>query len=384
MFMVLSLALSSANAALVAHYEFEGDANDSAGTNHGTVFGAQYTEGKVGQCLNFDGDGDCVRTSYEGTPSEYTIAFWYNLNEDIEPAAFSNRYRALVSRTGDESYHVELWSVWFHSTDGLRLHNEKSLNNYATVNYAPEIFYKEQWHHVVATGNTTQGKIYFDGELKSTTNDNFVTGAWDDSVPFNIARPYAGKANRFFNGKIDDVRIYDHALTEEEIFALLGERVEVDIKPGSCPNPVNVKSIGVLPVAILGTEDFDVNAIDPASIELAGVGAIRSSYGDVASPVLDANDCNCIETGPDGYLDLTLKFKTQEIVSAIGEVNKGDVLTLQLTGVLFDESHIEGTDCVVIVGRFKPFNKADFNRDKKVDMADFAEFAENWMESTED
>ena len=42
----------------------------------------------------------------------------------------------------------------------------------------------------------------------------------------------------------------------------------VDIKPGSCPNPINVKSKGVLPTEILGTEDFDVTMVDPASVRL--------------------------------------------------------------------------------------------------------------------
>src|SRR4030042_5245628 len=44
--------------------------------------------------------------------------------------------------------------------------------------------------------------------------------------------------------------------------------VAVDIKPGSCPNPMNVKSRGVLPVAILGTAEFDVTTIVPESIQL--------------------------------------------------------------------------------------------------------------------
>jgi uncharacterized membrane protein len=159
-------------------------------------------------------------------------------------------------------------------------------------------------------------------------------------------------------------------------------QVAVDIKPGSCPNPLNVKSSGVLPVAILGTTDVNVITIDPTSIQLAGVDAIRHSFEDVAAPIADSNNCNCIEDGPDGLLDLTLKFKTQDIVEAIGDVNDGDVLVLELTGVLFDETPIEGTDCVLIVGKHKPCNKADFNRDGKVDMADFAEFAGNWLQSS--
>jgi hypothetical protein len=44
--------------------------------------------------------------------------------------------------------------------------------------------------------------------------------------------------------------------------------VALDIKPGSCPNPINIKSKGVLPTAIVGTSCFDVTQIDPASVLL--------------------------------------------------------------------------------------------------------------------
>jgi len=47
--------------------------------------------------------------------------------------------------------------------------------------------------------------------------------------------------------------------------------VALDIKPTSCPNPLNTKSNGVLPVAILGTEDFDVYDVDPVTVTLAGM-----------------------------------------------------------------------------------------------------------------
>ena len=160
--------------------------------------------------------------------------------------------------------------------------------------------------------------------------------------------------------------------------------VDVDIKPGSCPNPVDVKSKGVLPIAILGTADVNVIDIVIASIRLAdpNVAPIRNNYEDVAAPVFDANDCNCTTDGPDGFLDLTLKFETQRIVEAIGDVNHGDILTLMLTGVLFDETPIEGADCVLIRGKHKSLNKADINKDGVVDTVDFAIFAQNWLQSS--
>ena len=158
--------------------------------------------------------------------------------------------------------------------------------------------------------------------------------------------------------------------------------VVVDIKATSCPNPLNVKSKGILPVAILGSEELDASTIDPTSVRLNGVEPVRSSLEDVSTPLTDPNECECTTNGPDGFTDLTLKFKTQEIVESIGEVDTGDILTLPLTGVLNDETQIEGQDCVVIVGRHKPINIADVNEDGVVNVLDMTIFAQNWLESS--
>jgi hypothetical protein len=200
-------------------------------------------------------------------------------------------------------------------------------------------------------------------------------------------------------------------------------------------------------VAILGTEDFDVNQIDIASIRLEGVAPIRSSYEDVATPVADGtgeatamapqeeppcqdgecpnqppcqdgvcpnqppcqdgecpneppcedgecpptpdgNECQCTTDGPDGFTDLTLKFKTAEIAEALvniyGEIVDGDVLTLPLTGVLSDGTPIEGADCVRIVGKVPRglgAKKSDISEDGIVNMVDFSMMAEYWLEA---
>ncbi len=143
------------------------------------------------------------------------------------------------------------------------------------------------------------------------------------------------------------------AISEEEIL-----EATIDIKPGSCPNPLNVKSKGVLPVAILGTEDFDVFYIDVASITLEGISPIRSGYEDVATP-FEGEICDCHELGADGYLDLTLKFKIQDIVDVLGEVNDGDEVIISIIGELSDGSDFAGADCVVIIKKVVIRNKAE-------------------------
>jgi len=121
--------------------------------------------------------------------------------------------------------------------------------------------------------------------------------------------------------------------------------VTVDVKPRSWPNPLGLKDKGVLPVAILGTADFDVSQVDPATILLEGVAPLRWALEDVGT----AGDPLA---GPDGFTDLSLKFDAQAIVAVLGPVNDGDVVVLHLTGNLkaeFDGTPIEGEDVVRII-----------------------------------
>jgi len=133
--------------------------------------------------------------------------------------------------------------------------------------------------------------------------------------------------------------------------------VPLDIKPTSCPNPVNLKSKGVLPVAILGTEDFDVAEIDPVTVLLEGVAPLRWALEDVATPYepyTGKEDCmDCDEYGPDGYNDLTFKFDKEEIIAALGEVEDGDCLVLTIQGELFDGISIYGEDVIKVLKKGK-------------------------------
>jgi hypothetical protein len=128
--------------------------------------------------------------------------------------------------------------------------------------------------------------------------------------------------------------------------------VPLDIKPGSCPNPLNVADEGVTPVAILGTNDFDVNQIDPATVRLEGVAPIQSALQDVSSPfapLTGKSDClDCTKGKKDKMQDLVLKFKTQEIVEALGAVVPGECRVLRLTAGLQGGGMVIGEDVVRI------------------------------------
>lgn len=133
---------------------------------------------------------------------------------------------------------------------------------------------------------------------------------------------------------------------------------DLDVKPTSCPNPINVHLTGdlsprvkgdVLSVAVLGTADFDVDELDVSTVRLQGVVApLRFDLEDVSAPVVEGALCECTTEGPDGYVDLTLKFSKAAVAAALGAVEDRDVVPVTLTGFLGDGTIVEATDCILV------------------------------------
>lgn len=168
------------------------------------------------------------------------------------------------------------------------------------------------------------GNVYFIGQGQVLLQENYSLGVWHK---VRIEIDYASlKANVWIDDNFvgDQITVLPKNTTWElygqiypiqlrkvgvehingtqiyfddfSVFEWISEiQVSVDIKPGSCPNPLRLPKVGSeimgkLPVAILGTQDFDVTKIDPASIRLTREGVegevapIRSAYGDAATP----------------------------------------------------------------------------------------------------
>jgi hypothetical protein len=147
----------------------------------------------------------------------------------------------------------------------------------------------------------------------------------------------------------------------------LEEELYLDIKPGSCPNSFNRGSNGKLPAALLGTMDFDVAMINPMTLMISradGVGGsvapLRFNYEDVGTPFM-GDPCDCHEMEWDGYMDLTMKFKSSDVteVLMLGEFMGGDQVPLVVTGELLDGTPFTSTDCIRIVPLGGPHGMAN-------------------------
>lgn len=106
--------------------------------------------------------------------------------------------------------------------------------------------------------------------------------------------------------------------------------VNIDIKPGSDPNSINLKSNGVIPVAILGSSDYDVSDIDVSSLAFGPGGASAAHDGHLE----DVND--------DGLTDLVVHFPTQDTGLSDGDTEA------TLTGQTNGGQDLEGSDSVRI------------------------------------
>ncbi|MHC4867897.1 MAG: LamG domain-containing protein, partial [Planctomycetota bacterium] len=238
------------DANLVGHWELDGDANDSSVyANHGTLIGdTAWIAGRIGSGAIEFFDGEILVPDGNATPElrpsdEVTAATWayYSTGQD-------NASRVVVKGADNaETYGIEIdnddqFVSYVRDVNGNRYNNDT------------DAIYRNEWMHLAVTYDGNSLKSYRNGEEVGSQDDPNLSNLSlsQDTAGFAIG-DRSDANDRRFEGKVDDVRVYNRALTAGEVGWLAsdgsGEVLldsEANFHDGESPEVINIRDLGVL------------------------------------------------------------------------------------------------------------------------------------------
>ena len=195
-------------AGMVSWWPGDGNANDIVATNHGSLSGnaTATADGMVGQAFSFDGAGDSVVVGHDPSLNlnHFTLDAW------VKPGRFTpGDHQAIITK----NVSLRPPSLWLFG-DKVQVWTEPDASPAATSATGLTLI---EWHHLAATYDGEAVKIYINGDLDVSAPWTFTPAA--NTSPLLIG---AGRDNNqfFFQGLIDEVEIFNRALSAAEIRAI--------------------------------------------------------------------------------------------------------------------------------------------------------------------
>jgi hypothetical protein len=214
---------------LVAYYPFNGNANDESGNgNHGTVNGAILTNDRFGNTQNaFQFSGSTITPSYiigdcsSFPTAERTVSLWFYAND----IGTGNAGRALWGYGG-----LTCGESWLQNIDnfgnGGNIYEVQGhcTNQQVLYNYG-ENHPNGNWIHWLITTDPSTGTNFYLNGVKVKTDATFINQTYVTGKKFVFGSYISNDGNNYlwdencnpYNGKLDDIRIYNRALTPSEI-----------------------------------------------------------------------------------------------------------------------------------------------------------------------
>ena len=230
---VLILNVASANAALIHHWELDGDATDSVGSDNGTATGSPtYVTGKFGQAVSLDGSTQYITTGTDPFPStNFTLTAW------LKQSTADTRWWAIGTQANPDGIH--LWQT----ASLLRARILGGGNPEVADDAALAL---NEWVHVAVTVSSTAGMELFVNGVSQGTN---AAGTSQSSeANFTIGkRPDA--ASDHFPGLIDDVAIFDHLLTSTQLSNVINQGAadfDAVVVPAPAALPAGLTMLGLV------------------------------------------------------------------------------------------------------------------------------------------
>jgi len=182
--------------------------------NHGTIYGAVYTDGKFGKALSFDGVDDYVEVPHSPeltwSTEDFTVELWLY---------FIGRSANFASIISKQTWGSSGWGISSEQNNhGFAFLNGGKSEKYCTKTTTSAL--KNKWVHMAFVRKGSNWTWYINGVVdNSGTLTEFVEGTEPLQIMGEPAIP------RYCEGTIDEVRIYNRALSEEEIIMLYYNRI---------------------------------------------------------------------------------------------------------------------------------------------------------------
>lgn len=187
----------------------------------------------------------------------------------------------------------------------------------------------------LARGNTLGSTGWVDNELYDFRFEYSATALKvyvDEILEIDLTGDFPDGKIAFYNFSQADVRYNS--------YVVVVVNVGIDIKPGSYPNCFNNNGNGVIPVAILGSETFDVTQIEPGTVEMEGM--TIKTVGKADKLLSHIEDVSGPEGVPDGFADLVVQILDEDDMFEQGTG------TAIVTGLLLDGRSFEGSDEICV------------------------------------
>ena len=208
----------------VAGYNFDSaNANDTIGSNNGTVTGATFATTGGRTVIEYDGSGDYVTIPYNSAlqpQTAITVATWIKFD------SAGNWYDFPVYQAGTGTSNEYAYSMWRYRNDGVMTDHGKLAWRLRTDNGHAQCLTSfipntNQWYHLVGTYDGSQMKLYVDGSLHTTTSQTGNIKQYANQPLYlnkQLRYPESGTTvSGKINGSQDDVRIYSRAIPATEV-----------------------------------------------------------------------------------------------------------------------------------------------------------------------
>ena len=261
----------AASADPVVHLELDGNVNDVAGGHNGTIVGTPiYVTGHAGNAISLDGVDDYVNVPYAADFTGYTIAAWVKVN--------TVNNANIISRSDGSGY---------NASQEIRINNGKfdHMVNDGSLKHVTGTtsIVAGTWYYVAVTASSGgKARLYVNGVEQGTAWS--IGSLWMGGDRFVVGQ--AAQGTTFFNGVVDDVRIYELALSQTDIQSLYN---------GTMKPRVNLKVLDTTaseqfadPGSFLISRDSSAGSLT-AYYTLSGAATNGSDYSSLAGSVVFAN-----------------------------------------------------------------------------------------------